>query len=195
MGRTATPAVTPAEQLDRPSPLHGALRGVTYCDGDSWWAGCGYCGACGGPVPKAAQRDRDEWFCRLECRRWWRANHMWQYARAACIRRDRRRCVRCHRRESTAASRRRVARGERIEKAGAPLVRLEVNHKTPLDGRRDGYATGCQHHLDGLETLCEGCHAEVTADQERDRRERPDPDRGAPPRLVRPEVVGPGGCV
>lgn len=42
---------------------------------------------------------------------------------------------------------------------------LEVHHVVARSGR--GYGAGCHHHLDGLETLCHGCHAAVTAEQQR----------------------------
>ena len=42
---------------------------------------------------------------------------------------------------------------------------LEVNHRVPRRG--GGYHAGCHHHLEGLETLCHRCHAEVTAAQQR----------------------------
>jgi len=188
---------------DRPAPLHGNLRLATYCDGDTdWWPGCGSCGACGGPIPKTERAPlggsarQPARFCRPACKRWWRDNHHWPSARRACLKRDRFTCTRCHRRATTSASRRRPGR---IEPAGLPNVQLEVNHKTPLADDRgggshggDGYKTGCQHHQDGLETVCDGCHAEITTGQGRERRERAE---RAPGRVVRPEVVGPGGRV
>jgi 5-methylcytosine-specific restriction endonuclease McrA len=45
---------------------------------------------------------------------------------------------------------------------------LEVNHLHPRRGR--GYAIGCHHHLDLLETLCRVCHVEETARQRRQRK-------------------------
>ncbi len=41
---------------------------------------------------------------------------------------------------------------------------LEVNHKTPVRGKR---LYGCQHHLEGIETLCRRCHYAETAAQRR----------------------------
>lgn len=191
MGHTGTATERP-ELGDRPAPLHGALRLTTYCDGEGAWSpGCGSCGGCGGRVPKAARpQEQKRWFCRTECRRWWLINHQWKEARRACVKRDRETCTRCHRRATTSASRRRPGR---IEPAGLPNVALEVNHKTPLDGRADGYTTGCQHHLDGLETVCTDCHAEITTGQGRERRDRA--ELAAPARRVRPERPGIGGLV
>lgn len=164
-----TPA-TFADLLERPAPPHGALRFTTYCDGaDAWWPGCGSCGACGGPMGpgSAAPRQNARWFCSRRCERWWRANHQWAVARAAALKRDRR-CRRCHRAPPLNAN------AARRDHSGVPPVRLEVNHKSPLEGRADGYQTGCQHHLDGLEALCKGCHADVTAEQGAKRREQDD---------------------
>lgn len=145
--------------LDRPATLHGALRLAMYCDGeDSWWPGCGSCGACGGKIPRAAKpQQQARWFCRRECQRWWRANHQWGVARAACLKRDRR-CTRCHRSPT------------KRDRSGVTPVRLEVNHIRPRNG--EGYQTGCHNHQDNLEALCSGCHAGVTAEQGRERRER-----------------------
>lgn len=39
--------------------------------------------------------------------------------------------------------------------------RAEVNHITPVDGRRE--STSCKHHADNLELLCHQCHVEFTS--------------------------------
>ena len=65
----------------------------------------------------------------------------WAAARRACFRRDGYRCVRCR-------------------KAG----RSEADHVIPLevDPDQDPY------NVDGLQTLCRGCHIEKTAAENRD---------------------------
>lgn len=80
------------------------------------------------------------------CREAWVKNHFWPEARAAALRRDRNKCIRCGRHYG-----------------------LEVNHIRPLASiiadpklRR---APGCQHHLVGLETLCNPCHRKTTNQQ------------------------------
>jgi hypothetical protein len=42
---------------------------------------------------------------------------------------------------------------------------MEVHHVDPRRGA--GYAAGCHHHLDLLETLCRACHVAVTNEQRR----------------------------
>lgn len=144
----------------RPACMPGGAAGATYCDGERWQVGCGFCGACGGAIPdsvasveRGEPRPRSRWFCSVNCSKWWRQNHFWSAARHAAIRRDGKRCVLCHAGPTTGGG-------------------LEVNHKTPLaaqDGA--GYETGCQHHQEGLETLCHRHHLEETARQALERRE------------------------
>lgn len=48
------------------------------------------------------------------------------------------------------------------------LRSLQVNHRTPILGLHNH--SGCHHHLDGLETLCDRpCHLEETNRQRRER--------------------------
>lgn len=42
---------------------------------------------------------------------------------------------------------------------------MEVNHRVPVLGRHG--ENGCHHHQDGIETLCHGCHVDVTNAQRR----------------------------
>jgi hypothetical protein len=112
--------------------------------------GCAWCGA-------ALPPRRKRW-CKQECADdFWR-NHWWSMARRAAKRRDKRRCVRC----GHAPDKRPAGGGEplRAWRAQRRKNRLEVNHRTPCQGR---HATlSCAHHLDNLETLCVPCHAEHT---------------------------------
>lgn len=66
-----------------------------------------------------------------------------------------------------------IIKAERhIRQIGRALIRhrsgahqLEVNHKTPRQGK--GYGPGCHHHPDELETLCRPCHVDETTRQRR----------------------------
>lgn len=88
----------------------------------------GGCEVCGAP------RLLDARWCSRECRRAWTREHVWAQARQARLARDGWECQRC----------------------GAPdwLTSLEVHHLVPVAG----YEAGCDHHLEGLATLCVGCH-------------------------------------
>jgi len=105
----------------------------------------GYCAllSCNKPLPPR----RRKW-CSDKCVKYYRRivdnNHDWNSARKAAKKRDGYKCVKC---------------GKGKE------AKLEVNHKTPLVG--SGYGFSCNHHLDGLETLCHSCHVEVTNEQRR----------------------------
>jgi 5-methylcytosine-specific restriction endonuclease McrA len=70
-------------------------------------------------------------------------NHFWGLARKRALKRDERSCVTC----------------------GGMGPGLQVHHIDPRRGA--GYAAGCHHHLDLLETLCHACHVEVTNVQRR----------------------------
>lgn len=94
------------------------------------------CRACNKPLTGRQQR-----WCSKECSNVWGRNHWWSWARKAALRRDEDKCVRCG---STGTD---YGIGERG---------LQVHHKTPILGRHG--ETGCHHHLDGLETLCQRCH-------------------------------------
>ncbi|QBP29732.1 HNH endonuclease [Mycobacterium phage Typha] len=114
---------------------------------------------------------RTQW-CSKQCELVFRENHDWNLARRAARRRDGQRCVRCG---SDGIPRVFVA-GQQVEvrfdtsawSRHHPL--LEVNHKTPREGR--GYAWGCHHHLEGLETLCRPHHQVETRKQAAQRRAR-----------------------
>lgn len=109
----------------------------------------GFCAvrACGKELPKRRRR-----WCSTDCAEFIGRNHHWGAARWAAIKRDGGRCVQCGA----------LGRGDLFNAAG-----LEVNHILARNGR--GYSTGCHNHLDGLETLCHGCHAVITAEQARER--------------------------
>jgi hypothetical protein len=111
-------------------------------------------------------------------------NHSWTYAREAALRRDRHTCQRCGYQRPPQPNWRDFADADQsalTAHGGADaaywdayntwrrnLRALEVNHKTPILGLH-GHS-GCHHHLDGLETLCDRpCHLEETNRQRRDR--------------------------
>lgn len=135
-----------------------------------WPTPDGVCAWCGVVLPKRRSR-----WCSDECVNALGRNHGWNAARAAAIRRDGSRCVRCGADEWFAEGRAWYAfllwvtrRGEpnrayRFLREELRQRRLEVNHKTPILGRHGEF--GCHHHLDGLETLCHRCHVAETARQ------------------------------
>jgi hypothetical protein len=49
-----------------------------------------------------------------------------------------------------------------IRRRGA-LNPIEVNHRMPLNGARQGLS--CAHHQDNLEVVHRDCHAAITAEQ------------------------------
>ena len=100
----------------------------------------GRCRWCGG-----ALTGRQTSWCGPACTRAFGANHWWTDARAAALKRDHQRCVRC----------------------GSPIA-PEVNHIEPRNGA--GYGPGCHHHQANLETLCHACHVLETTRQIRERR-------------------------
>lgn len=101
------------------------------------------CHWCASDLPrrKDGKPHRNRRWCSRKCERAWQDEHVWGFARHAARERDGRRCVRCGGNGS------------------------EVNHIEPRRG--EGYHAGCHHHLDNLETLCHGCHVEVTTAQRR----------------------------
>lgn len=139
------------------SRWHGAVDRCRWCDATA--DGSGWCG----------HRCQDDY----------RRNHWWDHARAAAIVRDGNRCVRCRRGPETVTLAKLLLRAlipmGPVEAARlwrtpewAQLSQswaLEVNHVVPRRGA--GYHAGCHHHLQALETLCHGCHAVVTAEQQR----------------------------
>lgn len=99
---------------------------------------------------------RRSW-CSKACARAWERNHVWRHARAWAKRRAKYHCI--------------------VPGCEAERLDCEVNHRTPREG--GGYGDGCWHHqepddsgMGGLEVLCHAHHAEVTAQQARDRAER-----------------------
>lgn len=99
------------------------------------------CAWCGDPI--GARRRR---WCSDECGRAFSDNHAWTSAREAARERDGFRCQH----ETGYGS---------ICGAAYPL---EVHHVEPVGVR--GYSNGCQHHVDGLVTLCRAHH--LAADRE-----------------------------
>lgn len=118
-------------------------------------------------------------WCGNRCEDEYRANHWWDHARRAALARDANRCVSCGIGPDTLVLVRSVARVVlHLGPVGAARLwatdewravelacLVEVNHVEPRVGA--GYGSGCHHHLDGLETLCHGCHAAVTTAQRR----------------------------
>lgn len=99
----------------------------------------GVCARCGAELTGQQRR-----WCSGACMRHYQDNHVWGFARPACLARSRNRCRRCG-------------------KQGTPVDPTEVNHKIPRNGR--GMGAGCMHHQDNLEALCHKHHVEVTNHQ------------------------------
>ena len=121
-------------------------------------------------------------WCGHRCEDEYRRNHWWDQAREAAVTRDGGCCVRCGLGPGTRTVARLLLRAlipmGPVEAArlwqGQPwrcfaqACELEVNHIEPRVGR--GYASGCHHHLEGLETLCHRCHVHTTSAQHGARR-------------------------
>lgn len=131
----------------------------------------GKCDACGKELTGRQVR-----WCSADCRDVFPTNHYWTWARWAAVERDGHACVRCGRSWQGLLVAARITgyrpqgelpwteaylwqEREREFQEALKALRLEVNHKQPVRGYR---ASGCHHHLDGLETLCHRCHAEET---------------------------------
>ena len=139
----------------------------------AWPPEPGRCVWCAGQLPKRARR-----WCAGDCQDEFTRQHGWQMARAAAIRRDGGRCIKCGHDGTvpgedlsfallallsprlTYEQRRRHLT---LVSQQQPLWRLEVNHRDPVLGRHGEF--GCHHHLDGLETVCHPCHLDITAEQ------------------------------
>lgn len=102
------------------------------CDLSTWRGDMRCCRWCDGGL-----RRRQKKWCSDACRDGAYAEHYWSDARDAAVRRDGRRCLRCGADEY-------AGRG------------LQVHHRTEVLGKH--HVTGCHHHVEGLETLCRGCH-------------------------------------
>jgi 5-methylcytosine-specific restriction endonuclease McrA len=130
--------------------------------------------SCGKPLPKQRRR-----WCSDDCAdAHFHAiydNHDFGAARAAALKRDGGRCVKCKSNGRPSKELREAAKSTGYMTLDQLYARhrLEVNHIRPLveQGVKHG-EMGCHHHLDNLETLCHGCHAKVTAAQARDRADR-----------------------
>jgi len=109
------------------------------------------CDCCAGPLVGRQQR-----WCSSECSDLFWNNHGWKTARHAALERDKFTCQNCGA----------VEPGPAHDGYG-----LEVNHIEPRMGL--GYANGCHHHQNNLETLCIPCHAKVTAQQRKSRAHLP----------------------
>lgn len=129
------------------------LYGVTWdpCPIVPFNTVAGRCARCGAPL--TGRRTR---WCSRECELWYEENHYWNSARAACLRRDLHRCVRCGWRELPGQ----LVLFDARRKVGNAL---EVNHIVPRNGQ--GYDKGCHHHLSNLETLCHEHHLKATRRQ------------------------------
>lgn len=142
----------------------------------------GNCGWCGKELPRAKDGSilHNRRWCLGHGRSWW-INHGWTWARGEALKRDNYQCVRCGVASGTTVDGclRCVGRWPHGDDPPPYHVRrpysvvLEVNHIDPRRGA--GYANGCWHHLDGLETLCHDCHQIVTAAQRAE---------GAPPSIA-----------
>jgi 5-methylcytosine-specific restriction endonuclease McrA len=99
----------------------------------------GDCPWCGRPLPARRRR-----WCSDRCRADFVGNHFWGPARERALARDGRSCTHC----------------------GARQSQMQVHHVDPRRGA--GYAAGCHHHHDLLETLCQPCHVVETNAQRRE---------------------------
>jgi hypothetical protein len=102
-------------RLSRCSVSHGDVG-----DGRCAWDG----------VPLTGRQRR---FCSEDCRRLWRANHVWADARTEALRRAGGRCSECGATEA-----------------------LEVHHDPPVGRARSSH--GCHHHQAVLSVLCRAHH-------------------------------------
>ena len=123
------------------------------CPLSAWTGAAGRCQWCDSAITDTR---RSTW-CSSRCQRQWDREHLWRHARAWAKRKAKYRCVR--------------------DGCEAERLDCEVNHLTAREGR--GYGPGCHHHqmpdtdgVGGLEVLCHAHHAEVTAQQARDRAAR-----------------------
>lgn len=97
----------------------------------------GVCDRCEAEVGKGRVR-----WCSDACSLTYYRDHIWAYARAAVLRRDKERCVN-----------------------GCDHPTLEVDHIEAARGLHSKHA--CIHHQDNLRTLCRPCHVKRTAEQRR----------------------------
>lgn len=105
----------------------------------------GNCAWCGKALPrtKSGMVHRTRTWCRPACEWTFLRHHKWPNARKHALKRDGHACVTC----------------------GATEL-LEVNHIHALaDQGIKGYAFGCHHHQDNLETLCRPHHVSITKAQ------------------------------
>lgn len=140
-----------------PRRTRAGLYGVTWdqCPVIAYDTVAGRCARCGAVL--TGRRTR---WCSRACELVYEENHYWNAARAACLRRDLNRCVRCGWKDVP---------GQLALPMGIPgyfkthARSLEVNHIVPRNGA--GYDKGCHHHLTNLETLCHEHHVRVTKRQ------------------------------
>lgn len=129
----------------------------------------GMCAACGTELAGRQRR-----WCSKDCERGYQQSHYWNFARAAALQRDQRRCVKCgwstdfylpgdNPYQLTSGQFVFWTRANLFKGADPDTNWLEVNHIDPRNGR--GYGTGCWNHLTNLETLCHKCHVAVTRRQ------------------------------
>ena len=114
----------------------------------------GNCAWCGKELArtKSGAIHKTRTFCSPAHRALFSMNHRWNWARDKALARDKHACVRC-----------------------GSTEHLEVNHIHALaDQGIKGYAFGCHHHIDNLETLCREHHVEVTKQQRAARKARSD---------------------
>jgi DNA-directed RNA polymerase subunit RPC12/RpoP len=92
-------------------------------------------------------------WCSDRCAEAFWNNHWWTLARRAAKKRDKYRCTRCGHKPPPRSH----PEYKRLRKTD----RLEVNHIEQARGAHK--VLSCLHHLANLETLCLGCHREITA--------------------------------
>lgn len=102
-----------------------------------------YCRWCNKPLSGRRRR-----WCSDACAADASANHWFTGARHRAVRRDGRACVRCGTPET-----------QKSDIGLLTVMALEVHHRDERADGRHGECS-CVHHVDGLETLCHGCHME-----------------------------------
>ena len=140
----------------------GATPASDRCTLSSWSGDPTRCRWC-----DAAARLDGRW-CSFACQDAHDAQHDWGQARLAALTRDDDACVECGTGPATVAASRLLLRAL-IPMGPVAAARLwhsegwlafelagsvDVVHRHPP---REGYRSGCHHHLDGLVTLCRGC--------------------------------------
>jgi hypothetical protein len=150
------------------------------CSLSTWEGDRTRCRVCNGPFPTK----RNTRYCSPKCSEDGAGQHIWAIASKLARRRDRWACVVCGQKEGWVVKPIRHPTNvtdretwetrplygmshpglRRLDSTGK-RARLHVHHRSPVDRGLpyNGYGSGCQHHLDGLVTLCGPCHVQAHA--------------------------------